>query len=183
MPSVAPTPQPTVPALNQDSANDQVAPFALAIEALSQDDTIIALPITSYNSINTAGQGIVPIYATATTTSTSTSQSNLISYTPPATAGTYRVSATIATTSGTNSGTTTVTITFHDAAGTTITMLPPFMQSASATLLTATTGVSKSFSMLPYTFTIDNSATAITVSTTVSGTVAAYISTTLEQLI
>jgi len=137
---------------------------------------------TTYNGISTAGTGVPIVVATYASGSVTSSQSNVINYTPPASAGDYRVSAQVSTTSGTNTGTTTVTITHKSSAGVAITQLPPFTQSNSATLLTAATAASKTFSMIDYRFSIDNSQTAITVSFTIAGTVAAYLAATLEQL-
>src|SRR5574338_682911 len=71
----------------------------------------------TYNNINTAGIGNTTVFASFIGSSSSGSQSNIINYTPPSTAGTYRVSASIATTAATNTGTITITITYKDAAG------------------------------------------------------------------
>ena len=137
--------------------------------------------ITTYNNIATAGSGVSFIVKSAATASVSTTQTNLINYTPPAAAGRYRISYTIATTAGTNTGTTTPTLAYKDAAGIAKSYTLASLQEASATLLIATTGASKNFTQTVY-FSVDSSATAITLTFTVSGTVAAFISASLEQL-
>lgn len=137
--------------------------------------------ISKWVNTNVQGLGIPIIPISIATASVSTSQSNLINYTPPATAGRYRINGTISNTSGTNTGNTTITVTYKSAASVAITYLPNFEQSGSATFLTGATGASLDFSFELY-FSIDNSATAITLSTTVTGTVASFVSATLEQL-
>ncbi len=137
--------------------------------------------ISKYNNISTAGAGVVAVFASANTGSVSSTQTNLINYTPPSTAGRYRLSWQIANTAGTNTGSTTPTITYVDAAGIAKSYTPPSQQEGSATLVTAATAASKNFSGTVY-FNINNAGTAITATFTVSGTVAAFISATLEQL-
>jgi len=137
--------------------------------------------ISKYNNITTAGSGVAFIVASAATGSVSSTQTNLINYTPPSTAGRYRLSYTIANTAGTNTGSTTPTITYVDAAGVSKSYTPPLQQEGSATWLTAATAASKNFSSVIY-FSINNAGTAITATFTISGTVATFISATLEQV-
>ncbi|MGH2613425.1 MAG: hypothetical protein ACRDFB_10325, partial [Rhabdochlamydiaceae bacterium] len=137
--------------------------------------------VSKYNNINTTGLGVSAIYGSFKGSSSAATQTNVINYTPPASSGVYRVRGSIATTAGTNTGTITMTITFKDAAGISKTILPPFKQSGSATSLTSCTGSSLNFDT-SWDFYIDNSATAITVTFTVTGTVAYFASATLEQL-
>jgi hypothetical protein len=141
-----------------------------------------ALPVfTKLANINAAGAGVPCIYASAAVGPVTSTQTNLINYTPPAAAGRYRLSYTIANTAGTNTGSTTATITYKDAAGIAKSYTPPLAQEGSATWLTAATAASKNFHSTVF-FGIDNSATAITATFTISGTVATWISATLEQL-
>lgn len=137
--------------------------------------------IAKYNNITTAGAGVAFIVASAVANNVATTQTNMINYTPPAAAGRYRLSVAVVNTSGTNTGTYTPSLTYKGADGSSVTFAPNFMQHNSATLLLATTGASARFSSI-VDFMIDNSATAITFTMTVSGTAAAYISAILEQL-
>ena len=137
--------------------------------------------ISKYNNITTAGAGMTFIVASAATASVAATQTNLINYTPPATAGRYRLSYTIANTAGTNTGSTTPVFTYKDAAGIAKSYNIPMAQEGSVTWLLAATAASKNFSGSFY-FSIDNSATAITATFTIAGTVATFISATLEQL-
>jgi hypothetical protein len=113
--------------------------------------------------------------------SVSSTQSNAINYAPPSIAGHYRMSITVHNTSGTNTGNFTPSVTYTSAAGVATTFAPNFMQTGSATLLLATTGASLSFSSV-FDFDINNVGAAITLTMTVSGTAAAYINATLEQI-
>jgi hypothetical protein len=121
------------------------------------------------------------VVATAATASVSSTQTNLINYTPQAVAGRYRLSYIIANTAGTNTGTTTPVFTYKDAVGIEKSYNIPMAQEDSVTWLLAAVGASKNFSGSFY-FSIDNSATAITATFTVSGTVETFISVSLEQL-
>lgn len=136
--------------------------------------------ITNYNGIATAGAGVPIIVASAITGSVTTTQTNLLNYTPPASTGTYRMNIFISNTSGTNTGTWTPAIAYKSGGGQS-SYAPNFEQSGTLTYILAPTGASKDF-YASFTFGIDNSATAITLTLTVSGTVASFINATLEQL-
>ena len=132
---------------------------------------------TDVGTVNT----ITAVVAAAATASVAATQTNLINYTPPATAGRYRLTYTIAHTAGTNTGTVTPTFTYKDAAGIAKSYNIPMRQEGSVTWLLASTAASKNFSG-GLDISIDNSATAITATFTVSGTVAVFISAILEQV-
>lgn len=153
-----------------------------AIKQIGTADLIFwGSKFSTYNNITTAGTGIPYIIGSAATGSVSSTQTNLINYTPPASAGSYRLCYVIANTSGTNTGTTTLTIAYTSAAGVAQSFTPPIAQEGSAILLTAATGASKDFDGCTY-FSINNAAAAITATFTVSGTVATFINASLEQL-
>jgi hypothetical protein len=140
--------------------------------------------LSKYNNINTAGQGIAVIRAVSVQNQTNLAPTTL-SYTPPAAAGTYRI------TSYLNASTAT-TLTFKnilgytDAAGTAQTDIPVWERQNSATMLVApTANTADRFIQVPYIFSIDNSATAITLGdNTGTYTTCVYRYTiVLEQLI
>jgi len=159
---------------------DNTAPTALLDIAGKALVTSSGL-VTRYNDIVTVANGVPSIVATAATGSVAVTQTNLINYTPPATAGRYRLSITVSTTSGTNTGSFTPSVTFTSAAGVATTFAPNFIQTGSATLRTTTTGASLSFSSVMY-FSINTAAAAITLTMTAAGTTASFISASLEQL-
>jgi hypothetical protein len=127
--------------------------------------------IVTYNGVSTAGLGTVVIVASAISTSTTGALASVATYTPPATAGRYKVTAVVTTTSGTNTGTVTVKYSYHDSQGNVHSgdILPVF--AASGVPTTSATGSSVEFHSLPATLTVDNSASAITIFTTITGTV------------
>jgi hypothetical protein len=130
----------------------------------------------------TGATGLAAVVAQAKTASVAATQTNLINYATPAVAGTYRFSVMVANTAGTNTGSNTVTVVFTNAAGIAITLTVPLdINTFSATWVAAATGSSVSFQGTA-TFSIDASATAITATSTVSGTTAAFINMVLEQL-
>lgn len=140
--------------------------------------------MTVYNNIFTAGIGIPPIYAAGAQTLYTNAAPTTLTYTPPSTAGVYRLSGGLNILTG---GTLTfkVKVTYKDPGGNAITDIPVFTQQNSATLLaggpTANTTGRFFFSMI---FPIDNSATAITIADNV-GTYTAgtyYWTPILEQL-
>ncbi len=136
--------------------------------------------IGSYNGIATAGYGVAPVQASAKLTAISTTQSSIATVTPPAAASTFRVNIAHATTSGTNTGNVTYTITFTNAAGVSATVTVSMMKN-DGSVSTTPTGASTTWSGTAILST-DNSAGAITVVGTVSGTVACDINATIEQL-
>lgn len=146
----------------------------------TQQTQIGAAGFSKYNNITTVGNGVPSIVASVKTGSVSTTQTNAINYTPPAATGTYRMNIFISNTSGTNTGTWTPAIGYASPGGQT-TYAPNFEQLGTLTYILAPTGASKDF-YASFTFGIDNSATAITLTLTVTGTVASFINATLEQL-
>lgn len=136
--------------------------------------------IGSYNGIATAGYGVAPVQASAKLTAISTTQASVVTVTPPAAACTFRVSVAHTTTAGTNTGSMTYTITYTSATGISETMTVLLMED-DGTTETAASGGSQAWSGVAYIAT-DNSAGAITLVGTVSGTVACDINATIEQL-
>lgn len=144
--------------------------------------SITAGKIDKYNAIATASLGLEPIYKeniSATLTATTTP---IGSYTPPATAGRYKIGGALTFTSGTNTGTANIRVSYVDSQGTTHTsdVLP--LTGALGTIVQSGTGSSKEFAVVEREITIDNSATAIVFDTVVSGTVAFTITTYVKQV-
>lgn len=136
--------------------------------------------LTSYNAITTAGQGVPAIYG-ENISSTQTANFTALSYTPPATAGRYVVSAVITTTSATNTGTVQATVDYVDSQGTTHTAdVIPLVDAAGA-LAATKTGASKEFHTLEWKITINNAATAIVIKVVITGAVSYTVSPSIKQ--
>jgi hypothetical protein len=142
--------------------------------------------IASYGGIATAGQGTAPILASATQTS-QTAAANILTFTPPAAAGSYRVRIviTVATASSAVVG---WTATWTDSQGNaqTPTNLSLFEAGTAAPALTFTTSAGSNHTNYYGHLDVDinNAATNIVVKFTLaSGTVAAKVSATIEELI
>lgn len=142
----------------------------------------LAGKFTTYNNIATAGFGVPGIYQEPGVSATKTANFTVFSYTPPATAGRYRVSAVISTTSSTNTGTVQLTLDYKDSNGTghTADIIP--LTDAAGSTATTKSGASKEFHGLVWFFTIDNSATAIALKVVITGTVSYTVSAALEEL-
>lgn len=139
---------------------------------------------TKVNGNNVVGQGTPIIVATSVQNQTNAAPTT-VSFTPPAAAGTYRISSFLDISTGT-------TITFKnilgytDANGSAQTDIPVWQRQNSATMLAApTANTADRFVQLGYPFSIDNSATAITLGdNTGTYTTCVYRYTVLlEQLI
>lgn len=120
---------------------------------------------TTYAGIATAGLGVPGIFAVGAQTLYTNSAPTTLSYTPPATAGVYRIGGTLNILTG---GTMTfkIKITYQDAGGNAHSGdIPLFALQNSATLLAGSPGANTTgrYTMLPFEIAIDNSATAITV--------------------
>lgn len=137
--------------------------------------------IKSYNNIVTGGLGVPAIYKEAIL-STQTANATILTYTPPATAGRYRVSAVITTTSATNTGTVQITLDYKDSQGTTHSTDIMALMDAAGVIATTKSGASKEYHALPWEITINNAATAIVVSVAITGTVSYTAAATIEQL-
>jgi len=138
---------------------------------------------TTYNNIATAGIGLVPVYGETAPSATKTANFTALSYTPPATAGRYRVGATITTTSSTNTGTLQVTVDYMDSQGATVTAaVLPLVDAAAGIGTTRTSAATKEFYALPKTITVNNAQTTIVIKVVITGTVSYTVSPYIEQL-
>lgn len=146
----------------------------------------LAGKFTTYNNITTAGTGLPIITGESGVSATKTADFTALSYTPPATAGRYRVEQVITTTSGTNTGSFQCTVGYVDSQGTTHTadLMPMVNQTGLwATALPVVAGASKEWHCGPTYITINNSATAIVLKVDVTtGTVNYTVAASVEQL-
>lgn len=138
----------------------------------------LALPngVQNFKSFATQGFGVPAIYRFNTTAVATTANSAVVTLTPPTTAGTYLLGGNIALTSGTNTGTVGFVVDYVDGNGTTHTQDVVPLAKADGTIVTTGTAASTDWKMLQIAITIDNSATAITIETVVTGSVH-YIAT------
>jgi hypothetical protein len=142
----------------------------------------LAGKVTRYNNIATEGLGLPGIYKEAIT-GTQTGNVTVVSYTPPATAGRYRLNMVITSTSGTNTGTVQAACSYVNSQGTTLTNNVIPIISTGATAFAATgTGASKEHRMATVEISINNSATAITLQVITTGTVNYTAAGCIEQL-
>lgn len=130
----------------------------------------------------TAGMGVIPIYSAPAISATKTANFTVLSYTPPATAGVYRVSAVITTTSSTNTGTVQATLDYVDSQGTTHTADVIPLIDAAGVVATTKTGASKEFHTTDWQFTINNAATAIALKVVITGSVSYTVTGSIEQI-
>lgn len=113
---------------------------------------------------------------------TKTANFTVLSYTPPAAAGLYKVGGVITTTSATNTGTVQLTVDYKDSQGTAHTATVLRLSKSDGTTNTTQTGASQEFPAALMTFTIDNSATAIVLKVVITGTVS-YTVTGFVELV
>lgn len=184
----------TLPALNYDGSNLELsAPLGqqsgLAIAKsyvlyVNASGVNFIKPISSFNNIFTAGLGVPAIYAAYSQTGKTAAVTNAINYTPPATAGTYRLSFSVDVTTATTDNFT-VVATWKDASGNAISQNLGGSDK-NGTALTAgaiTNAIGRGVYYGSALFSIDNSATAITLSTAGTFTTVTYnLAATLEQL-
>lgn len=144
---------------------------------------VINAKIGTYNSIATAGGGIPAVYASYSTTANTGAVTNAINYTPPATAGRYRISGIVNMTAWTTPASFTVAVTYKDDSGNARTETMTVSRGSTGATAAAITAVDRWYFELPL-FAIDNSATAITVSTTgtFTGSPSYNLSVILEQV-
>lgn len=137
---------------------------------------------TTYNNIATAGEGVPAIYSAPAISATKTANFTVLTYTPPASAGLYRIYGVITTTSATNTGTVQFTVDYKDSQGTvhTADVLP--LTGAAGTIATTQSGASKEYEMVPRMISVDNSATSIVVKVVITGSVSYTTAATVEQL-
>jgi hypothetical protein len=112
-----------------------------------------------------------------------TGGTTVLSFTPPPVAGVYRVACIVDVVSWTTPASFTIVVAFHNGTGASksVTMLTVEDDGTTSALIDEVTG----FQAMPFIFQIDNSGTAITVTTTgtFTGTPVFNIAITLEQLI
>lgn len=138
---------------------------------------------TTYNNVATAGLGMPALYAQPAISATKTGNFTVLTYTPPATAGVYRVGAAITTTSSTNTGTLQCTLDYTDSQGTAHTAdVIPIEGAAGTYGTTATAAASKEFHCAPTEFTVNNAAAAVTLKVVIVGAVSYTVTGTIEQL-
>ena len=140
--------------------------------------------LTKYNSINTAGNGAVVIHASTSQKSESAADTNVLTFTPPAAAGTYRIAFTMAV-SAQNTATLGWTATWKDSNGAAQapTNLSLFTSGTAAPALTVTAATNGNYYGTAI-VDIDNSATNIVVKLTFTGTsFTAKASANIERLV
>ena len=190
-------PSGTVYSINADTAISRVSAGVLAVgtgAAANAGGTINATTlsllgkISTYGGIATAGKGTAPIYAVTSQKAETGADAALLTFTPPATAGSYRVRFVLSL-SAANTATLGWTVTWKDSNGNaqTPTNLPLTQSNKSGTAaipaLTFTTSAAANYSG-DIDIDIDNSATNIVVQLTFSGTsFAGKASATIEALI
>jgi hypothetical protein len=122
--------------------------------------------LSSYNGLATSGLGMVTIVSAPTILTDKTSAaSNFINYTPPSTAGVYRIIAMVNVTAWTTPATFTVVVTYTDNKGNARTETLALVKGSSGAGVAAVTTVDRYYAT-PFVLAIDNSGTAITLSTT-----------------
>jgi hypothetical protein len=139
--------------------------------------------ISRYNNIVTAGVGVVPIFgSTLQKAETGTADANVLTYTPPATAGSYRINVSADVSSAT-SGVIGFTLSYTDSNGNALTnvAISIFQTAAAAPALTFTTSVvSRYYGTVV--ININNAAAGIIVKWVGGGTTAAKVSALIEQV-
>jgi hypothetical protein len=173
----------TNPAIGNDNSNDLKLTANAGVIILG-NMAWFAGKIGMFNSISTAGLGVPAIYAVYSTTGNNIAVTNAINYTPPATAGTYRLTFTVDTRVATTDNFY-VVATWKDAAGTARSQTIGGSNAVGSALvagaITNTIGTGTYYGSVL--FQIDNSATAITLSTVGTFTTVTYdLAATLEQL-
>jgi len=137
-----------------------------------------------YNNIATAGLGLSAIYTAYASGSQNAALTAVGSYTPPATAGRYRVTANVYCTVGTTT-TFSVKVNYKDLNGTSHADILPLVSAAApgVFLLNGLVIAAGTYYAMPIEIDIDNSQTPITFSTVGTFTAVTYfLNATLEQL-
>jgi len=149
-------------------------------------NAIIPGAISKIGGLSLAGKSGVPLIVSAPAVGAGKTGAvtNFINYTPPAVAGVYRVLAEINVTAWTTPASFTVAITYADSAGNARTDTAALSRGSNGGNAAAITAVDRWF-VAGEIIAIDNSATAITLSTTgtFSGTPTYTITAILEQVI
>jgi predicted aconitase with swiveling domain len=128
--------------------------------------------ISYYVNLPTAGIGVSAVYKSSTQNAVTNAAPTTVSYTPPATAGHYRISGWVEVTTGTTIALK-LMATYQTAGGNAVTDGVVFQQQGSITLLTAIVAAGRYYFELPL-ISVDNSATAITIADN-SGTYTACV--------
>jgi len=170
-----------------DTGLSRIAVKTIAIGSGAQGDATgnlqLAL-ITKYAGLTTAGTGVTAITAITSQKSESAADAALLSFTPPALAGSYRVRFVLSVATAT-AAVVGWTITYHDSNGTAQapTNLSLLQMGTAAPALTFTTSTTNTYSG-EVNIDIDNSATAIVVKFTLgSGSLTSKATATIERLI
>jgi hypothetical protein len=164
-----------------------VTPVLGAASATSLTTTTfvsVGSTITSYNGLTTAGNGVVTILAATSQKSESAADPSLLSFTPPAVAGTYRVRFVLSV-SAASSAVLGWTITYTDSNSNAQTPTNVALNNlgAAPAALTYTTSLAGNYNGA-VDIDIDNSATPIVVKFTLTaGTITAKASATIERII
>ena len=139
--------------------------------------------VTTYNNITTKGIGFSTVYGATLQKAETGADSSVLSYTPPSTAGTYKLHVAISCSAAT-SATLGWTATWTDSnsyaqAPTNLAISTSGVAAHSLTVTAAANGAYYGVAIID----IDNSGTAIVIKTTFSGTSIAYnISAIIEQV-
>jgi hypothetical protein len=155
--------------------------YGLAIQTISGGSRIGQ--IVTYNGVNTAGLGVPAIYgAISQVNVTSTANASLLSYTPPAQAGTYRVLLAVTVSSAT-SGVVSLTLTWKNAYSVSESAIAILLfQNQVATPATSFTTSAAGYYAGDQVIDIDNSQTPIVLGWVGGGTITAKVSATIEQM-
>lgn len=144
----------------------------------------ILTTVSKYNNISTQGQGLVPVYGVASQTSETAADTNVLTFTPPAAIGLYRISFSMAV-SAQNTATLGWTATWTDSnanaqSPTNLALFKAGTAAPALTFVAATNGMYYGSIVVD----VDNSATAIVAKLTFSGTsFTALVSATVERLV
>ena len=144
-----------------------------------------ALPsISKWANIALTGAGIPPIYAaTKVKAETTTADASVMTYTPPAAAGVYRLSYAVDVTSAT-AGVVSLTVSYTNSSGAAQSNIAlPLVQQAALPVINSvfTTSVAGVYTGT-FTLSVNNAAAAILVKWVGGGTIAANVSCVVEQL-
>jgi hypothetical protein len=177
------TTDPVAGSLDTNISRQAAGVIQIGTNALNSSGSLQLLKITKYNAISTTGIGTVPVYgATSQKAETTTADANVLTYTPPATAGTYRVNVNISVSSAT-AGVIAWTLSWTDSNGNAQAniAMPLFQHGTAAPNTTFTTSVAGNYTGTS-TIDINNAAASIIVKWVGGGTSAAKISAVIEQL-
>jgi hypothetical protein len=141
--------------------------------------------IVSFPASSPQGQTVPQIVSAPTiATDLAIASTNFINYTPPAVAGAYRLNVIVNVTAWTTPATFTIVVTYKDNKGNARTETLNVVRGSTGATAAAITAVDRWYAEIPL-FSINNSATAITVSTsgTFTGTPVYQLQAVLESLI